>query len=60
MPLNKVLTLGVFFLLKFQGFFDLIAGSDAMKDGKFAVNSKVQKTFSASDLFKITCQMVHY
>ena len=40
MPLNKVLTLGVFFLLKFQGFFDLIAGLDATKAGKLAINSK--------------------
>ena len=58
MSLNKVLTLEVFFLLKFQGFFDLIAGSDATKAGKSAVNSKVQKTSSASDLYKITCQTV--
>ena len=28
-----------FFLVKFQGFFDLIAGTDATKSGKSAVNS---------------------
>jgi hypothetical protein len=42
MSLNKVVTERVLFLVKFQGFFDLIAGTDATKAEKLAVNSKVE------------------
>ena len=35
MSLNKVVTEKVFFLVKFQGLFDPIAGTDATSDGSF-------------------------
>ena len=42
MSLNKVVTEKFFFLVKFQGFFDPIAGTDATSEEKIAAFFKLK------------------